>query len=173
MSKKTKLARKRTVQRQDADGVLLSEDTFSEFYAEKEEPYMKFFYTDLSKIFGVAGKELSLFVAISSLMDYKNNVFHNDVRNRDRVCSALKIKAQTYKNGLAALVRTGALKNLNRGVYFVNPSVFAHGEWAKILAERENFKVIINFSNGKKQNVEVVLSKDEGFGEKKACSTKL
>jgi hypothetical protein len=137
------------------DGKLTKQEYQTCIAVPKEEIYMKTFLSSLSKIFGVSGNELSLFVAIAAKANWNTNIFDNNYTNKKEICDLLKIKEQTYKNGLAALVRTGGLKNIKRGLYFVNPEVFARGEWLDILKQREDFKVTLNFSKKHDPIVEI------------------
>jgi hypothetical protein len=47
----------------------------------------------------------------------------------DIICQALEYNPQTYRNGLIELVKCGAIRRLERGVYQINPKIASKGHW--------------------------------------------
>lgn len=49
---------------------------------------------------------------------------------RDTICEKLKWGESMYNQGLAGLVKSGAIRRIKRGFYQVNPHYAGRGEWA-------------------------------------------
>ena len=114
-----------------------------------EPPFVKMYIEDLCSINGLSDADQALLRFLLIRLDYDGYVTLSP-RIRESITKQLGIKKQTFKNRLHKLVQSDIIKPASRNEYLVNPKYFARGEWKKICQQRQNYQLIITYSeNGR------------------------
>lgn len=126
---------------EDAEGnvtITTTEKTTS-VRASNEPDFIKIYTHMWCEANGIPDKWRGLFLEVASRMTYCNandlqhaQLFVTSKLIQQDICAALGWAAKdggTYKKGLAALCKCGALRHICRSTYQVNPEYAGRGEW--------------------------------------------
>jgi len=122
----------------DVDGVETSTkiEKSTSITKNTEPPYIKVYTNMWAEFNGIPVSLRPLFMELATNMSYCNS------KNLDKaqivpiggpigqsIREALGIKERMFRHGLQQLVKLGAIKNVSRGYYQINPSYAGKGEW--------------------------------------------
>ena len=98
---------------------------------EQEPPFVKLYFQDIAKITGLSMGQTDLLFHIVKNMSYKN-IWVAHAYLKEIICMDLGMKLNTLNKYIDFLYKKGILLRLKRGVYLVNPDLFAKGSWKDI-----------------------------------------
>ena len=135
MSKKQnqeKITFAETVEYIDHDtGEIVAEKKFKSVQVEKEPPFIKVYLEDIATINNLppaASKVLNLLI---QHMGY-NNMVPMLKTFKEMICKSLDIKMNTLEKVVRVLLDSGIIHRFSRGLYILDPNLFAKGRWEQI-----------------------------------------
>jgi len=145
-------------------GETLSRESTTVSFLPKEPPYIKVYIQDISRLYGMTPSAGGLLYELASRMSYDGTVCIVSCILQS-ICEKLKIKPQTFRNLLDKFLKNGILCRVGRGVFELNPDLFAKGDWVDISKRRLEFQKRI-----KNQKLQVIIDYDCNTGERKITS---
>lgn len=121
-------------------GEIVRRKTFTSTLIEKEPPHVKIYLEDIAKINDLppaASKVLNILV---QNMGY-NNMVPMLKPFKEVICNSLDIKMNTLEKVVALLKEKHILHTFSRGLYILDPYLFAKGKWENI----KNLRLIIEY----------------------------
>jgi hypothetical protein len=129
-------------------GELLAEEISSyDVRYENEPPYVKTYVSDIMRIQGLTGYTNNVMMEIIRTMGY-NNIFAAFAPIKRVMCANLGVGMDTINKSIDNLSKAGILIRKDRGVYLVDPNLFAKGKWADI--KKLRLTIEYDTSTGKK-----------------------
>lgn len=128
-------------------GEIIRRRKFTNALIEKEPPHVKIYLEDIAKINDLpptASKVLNLLV---QNMGY-NNMVPMLKPFKEAICNSLDIKMNTLEKIVSLLKEKHILHVFSRGLYILDPYLFAKGRWEDI----KNLRLIIEYdTNGNRK----------------------
>lgn len=121
-------------------GEIIRRKKFTSTLIEKEPPHVKIYLEDIAKINDLppaASKVLNILV---QNMGY-NNMVPMLKPFKEVICHSLDIKMNTLEKVIALLKEKHILHTFSRGLYILDPYLFAKGRWEDI----KNLRLIIEY----------------------------
>jgi hypothetical protein len=123
-------------------GEIISTEKLTHAVVEKEPPHVKIYLEDIARINNLppaAAKVLNLLI---QNMGY-NNMVPMLKPFKEVICNALEIKMNTLDKVISELKEKQILHPFARGLYILDPYLFAKGRWENI----KNLRLIIEYDN--------------------------
>jgi hypothetical protein len=117
-----------------------------------EPPFVKLYLEDVALLHKLTTNCSSILYELLNYMDYQGELIITPVRRRE-LSEKLGISERTFKNQLAILTKKRILKNRSYLTYLFNPDLFAKGAWADVNRLRKDFRLTIDYVNGKRKIV--------------------
>lgn len=124
----------------ETTGEIKATRKFKNYKVDKEPPHVKIYLEDIAAINQLppsASKVLNLLV---QSMGY-NNMVPMLKPFKEMICANLDIKINTLEKITSQLVEKGILHKFARGLYLLDPYLFAKGKWENI----QNLRLIIEY----------------------------
>jgi len=103
-----------------------------------EPPFVKLYIDDVIKLKDLPKGNSKLLYQLVRLLNYEGQVILNgSIKNI--IAERLGIKKQSIDNILNNLVKKDIIKRYATGIYLLNPSLFAKGEWSDIRKLRNKY----------------------------------
>lgn len=132
----------------ESTGELIAQKKFKSYKVGKEPPHVKIYLEDIAAINHLppaASKVLNLLI---QHMGY-NNMVPMLKPFKEMICASLDIKMNTLEKVTRNLVEAGILHKYARGLYLLDPHLFAKGRWENI----ENLRLIIEYDEKGKRRL--------------------
>lgn len=121
---------------------------------EKEPPFIKLYIDDIVLLNRLPEGVAGVLYDIVSNMGY-NNLYIAHQTLKEISCKKLGLSLNTYNQYVSKLKSTGILIAMKgRGLYLVNPKLFAKGEWKDI----KNLRLAIDYDTSENSNGKKVIS---------------
>lgn len=123
-----------------------------------EPPFVKLYIEDLSKLLNVKDAPKNLLLMLVQKLDYEGFISITPF-DRERIANRLGINKQTLANYLQKLIKSNIIRNIGRGAFQVNPHLFAKGDWAQIIQQREAYNMGLELRltyDGEKRQIEAI-----------------
>ncbi len=134
--------------------------------ADTEPPYVKLYIEDISKLYDLPASGKDLIYALIRIMDYRGYISLNKAY-KDIICKEIGIQDKTFRNTISKLIKKEVLKLIGKGLYEMNPNLFAKGTWQEIQKRRNNFRLIIDYSYDGDRKINGEVADDQ----KTSCKT--
>lgn len=111
---------------------------------DKEPDYVKLYFSDISRLKSLPPASEKLLLLIAKHMGY-NNTFTAYKPVKVMLCEALGMTMNTLNMQISNLKKAGILISLpqyGRGIYLVDPNLFARGKWEDI----KNLRLTIDYN---------------------------
>ena len=123
-------------------GEIISSETLTTKMIAKEPPHVKIYLEDIARINGLppaASKVLNLLI---QNMGY-NNMVPMLKPFKQVVCNSINIKMNTLEKVIKDLEKASILHRFARGLYILDPNLFAKGKWENI----QKLRLIIEYDS--------------------------
>lgn len=121
---------------------------------EKEPPFIKLYIDDIVLLNRLPEGVAGVLYDIVSNMGY-NNLYIAHQTLKEISCQKLGLSLNTYNQYVSKLKSTGILIAMKgRGLYLVNPKLFAKGEWKDI----KNLRLAIDYDTSENSNGKKIIS---------------
>lgn len=107
---------------------------------EKEPPHVKIYLEDIAKINDLPPAAAKVLNILVQNMGY-NNMVPMLKPFKEVICRSLDIKMNTLEKVIAVLKEKHILHTFSRGLYILDPYLFAKGRWENI----QNLRLIIEY----------------------------
>lgn len=125
--------------------ILHSERTITSILP-KEPPYVKIYLEDIARLTGLPPTASKVLNVLIRNMSY-NNMIPMLKPFKEVICSAIDIKMNTLEKVIGQLEEAGIIHRFARGLYFLDPNLFAKGTWENI----QKLRLVIEYDqNGKR-----------------------
>lgn len=114
-------------------------------FMDSEPPYVKLYIEDISKLYDIPSAGKDLIYALLQRMDYQGYISLSKAY-KELICKEIGVQDKTIRNTLTNLIKKGVIKNIGKGLYEMNPDLFARGTWSDIQKRREKFRLIIDYT---------------------------
>lgn len=155
-----------------------TKETTKKIERSSEPDYIKLYTKVWCEFNQIPNQWRLLFLELITRMSYTNS---NDLKHsqivatggptKEAICKTFNWKSNMYQKGLKALKETGAIKQISRGFYQINPNYAGRGEWKyNPKLERggiEDLKATFDFKN-KTIDLNIIWAddgKDNNFNE--------
>lgn len=155
-----------------------TKETTKKIERSNEPDYIKLYTKVWCEFNQIPNQWRLLFLELITRMSYTNS---NDLKHsqivatggptKEAICKTFNWKSNMYQKGLKALKETGAIKQISRGFYQINPNYAGRGEWKyNPKLERggiEDLKATFDFKN-KTIDLNIIWAddgKDNNFNE--------
>lgn len=161
---KKKIMKEEVVEKVDYDtGEITMERNITTFSVEKEPEYVKLYIDDISRLKGIPEAENDVLHQLVANMSYNNIIctikplkmmMAQNIKKKDGTPQSLSFIDKACSN----LAKHGVIHRVARGVYMVDPELFAKGKWQDI----KKLRLMVEYdpSSGKRKLVSNVS--DEG-----------
>jgi hypothetical protein len=122
-------------------GEALSSEKTVTYRVPREPDFVKVYTGAFKEVVTKKGCHLAMFMLLVDKMGYENEIGLTPA-GRVRICEALGIQAQTFRNHLNDLLERDVLRRTSHGEFIVNPTYIARGEFEKILPRIEAYNKI-------------------------------
>lgn len=129
---------KQTVDHQTGE-VTMVENTKIGF-VDREPDYVKLYVKDVGALKGIRHTSNKVLMEIIGQMGY-NNLFIAYAPIKRNMCQILDMKMSTLNMAIDDLYKKDILIRMERGVYLVDPQLFARGKWSDI----KNLRLMIEY----------------------------
>lgn len=106
--------------------------------------FTKMFYKDLASIYSLSKSALIVFLEMGGLMEKDTNLVCLASAEKQSIYERTKISPQTLYNATSELVKCGLITRKMPGLYMINPEIFAIGNDAKVLQNRDEFNRLLS-----------------------------
>ncbi len=110
-----------------------------------EPAYVKLYIETIGSIENLSGPQRVLLHELALRVGYDGMIVVSPL-SRKRIIAKLGISEKTYRNHMAALVKSGIIIRHSVSDFEANPNYFARGSWREILDRREDFELRVRFS---------------------------
>jgi hypothetical protein len=100
-------------------------------FVDREPDYVKLYVKDIGMLKGIKKSSNKVLMEIIGQMGY-NNLFIAYAPIKRNMCKILDMKMSTINMAIDDLYKSGILLRAERGVYLVDPELFARGKWSDI-----------------------------------------
>lgn len=111
-----------------------------------EPPFIKMYIEDLSHFMGLKERHKDVVFELIKKMDFEGMVTLTP-RSRNAISERLGITAQSFRNYLSEVVKTGLFKRISHNEFLVNPHYFARGDWQSVYSRRKDFVMEIRYTD--------------------------
>jgi hypothetical protein len=147
----TNLIEKNIITQVDENGELLKEEEKTIYRSKGEESFVKFYMGDPSSIVSVSA--IGLLFQMLARMKYDNTVSLS-LLDKEEISSVLSIKSGVIDNQLQKLKKQGVIRNVCRGVFKINPFMFARGNWCDIKKKRKEWACFNKKTDGSCKDID-------------------
>jgi hypothetical protein len=128
-------------------GEIIRHRKFTSTLIDKEPPHVKIYLQDIAKINDLPPAAAKVLNILVQNMGY-NNMVPMLKPFKEVICNTLDIKMNTLEKVIALLKEKQILHTFSRGLYILDPYLFAKGRWADI----KNLRLIIEYDeNGNRR----------------------
>lgn len=121
-------------------GEIIRRKTFTNALVEKEPPHVKIYLQDIAKINDLPPAAAKVLNILVQNMGY-NNMVPMLKPFKEVICNSLDLKMNTLEKVIAVLKEKHILHTFSRGLYVLDPYLFAKGKWENI----QNLRLIIDY----------------------------
>lgn len=121
-------------------GEIIRRKRFTNALIEKEPPHVKIYLEDIAKINDLPPAAAKVLNILVQNMGY-NNMVPMLKPFKEVICNSLNIKMNTLEKVIALLKEKQILHTFARGLYILDPYLFAKGKWENI----KNLRLIIEY----------------------------
>ncbi len=100
-------------------------------FADREPDFVKLYVSDISRMHGLPPSTDKVLLEIIGQMGY-TNIFAAYAPIKRHFCNILGISMDTLNKSIDQLFKKGLLIRVERGMYMVDPNLFARGKWEDI-----------------------------------------
>lgn len=111
-----------------------------------EPPFIKMYIEDLSHFIGLKERHKDVVFELIKKLDFEGMVTLTP-RSRNAIAERLGINAQSFRNYLSEVVKTGLFKRISHNEFEVNPHYFARGDWQSVYHRRKEFVMQIRYTD--------------------------
>ena len=146
--KKQKVTQQETTTVIDSEtGEILKTTDIKSFQVEKEPNYVKMYIDDISKLKNIPPSSNEVLNVLVRNMSYGNIVVMIKPI-KDRIMEHTGLSLNTINKSIDNLYKAGILIRQSRGVYLVDPTLFAKGKWEDI----KKLRLVVDYkSDGTKE----------------------
>jgi hypothetical protein len=112
-------------------GEIIATEQTTISYGEKEPAYVKLYVDDVVRLVGLPPSTTTVLMEIIGNIGYQN-IFAAYAPVKRMICKTLDININTLNKAIQNLYQKGILLRVERGVYIVDPNLFARGKWEDI-----------------------------------------
>lgn len=123
-------------------GEIISSERVTSKLIVKEPPHVKIYLDDIARINGLPPAASKVLNVLIQNMGY-NNMVPMLKPFKEVICSNIGIKMNTLEKVLKELESTGIIHRFARGLYIMDPNLFAKGKWENI----QKLRLIIEYDN--------------------------
>ena len=109
-------------------------------FVDREPDYVKLYVKDVGALKGIRHTSNKVLMEIIGQMGY-NNLFIAYSPIKRSMCNILDMKMSTLNMAIDDLYKKDILIRVERGVYLVDPGLFARGKWSDI----KNMRLMIEY----------------------------
>lgn len=140
-----------------------SEKQTSKRYIPAEPPYVKLYVEDISALHQLPKGSSSLLHELLREVGYEGRINLNSSVKK-RIAKNLEYKnVQSVSNGLRTLCDKAMLRNIERGVYEVNPHLFGRGDWSNIFEKRQEFSFTVFYDKDGNRKIKTDFEKEDSI----------
>lgn len=121
-------------------GQIIKEVTNSTRMVPKEPPHVKIYLDDIASLNSLPASCSRLLYVLITSMGY-NNMVPMLKPFKEMLCSKLDMKINTLEHLVSQLNEAGVMHKFGRGLYILDPHLFAKGKWENI----EQLRLIIEY----------------------------
>lgn len=121
-------------------GEIITSETFTKVLMEKEPPHVKIYLEDIAKINDLPPAAARVLNLLVQNMGY-NNMVPMLKPFKEVICESLDIKMNTLDKVIGQLKEKGVLHVFGRGLYILDPYLFAKGKWENI----KNLRLVVDY----------------------------
>jgi hypothetical protein len=115
----------------ESTGEILKTENTKVSFADREPDFVKFYVSDINRMKGLPPSTDKVLLEIIGQMGY-SNIFAAYAPMKRVLCRNLNISIETLNKSIDQLYKKGILIRIERGVYLVDPNLFARGKWEDI-----------------------------------------
>lgn len=148
-------------------GEIKKEQTTETIYVPSEPPFVKMYIDDVGTLAKIHKGANALLHELAMRVDYDGYVSLNKIV-RKKICEKLDILNQVLSNYLQILKKKNLVIEECRGVYFLNPTFFAKGQWCDVYKNRGKYSSMtmeIKYKEDGTKEVKTKLTKTKGQEE--------
>lgn len=119
-------------------GEILSEESTTVHQIPEEPPYVKLYLDDLIKLNDLPKSSSAILYEFVRKMNYDGFIVINASIKR-MIGADLGVKEQSISNAISTFVKKDIMHRFDKGVYILNPSLFAKGKWTDVRKLREQY----------------------------------
>ena len=129
-------------------GEIITEVSSKVFTVQREPDYVKLYVQDLSKLKGLTKGTNSILLSLVKRLPYNNELVLVASVKRAIMKETL-MSMETVNKALKALVAKDVLIRKDRGLYLMNPNLFARGSWEDI----KKIRLSIEYGEGETKSI--------------------
>ncbi len=129
-----KLSQKTEITVIDQDGQILKHEVERVFKIKKETepPYVKLYLDNINKVTTLKRGSIDVLIKLIELVEYNTNRVILTPSHRKEIAKSLNVGIGSLSNSLTDLKKSRILIDVDKGIFLLDPSVLAKGEWSKI-----------------------------------------
>lgn len=140
----------------DENGEVISVETITTKFVEREPDYVKLYITDILKLSNISKSNNDILFSILKRMNYNNEVFLLSYV-KEEIAGELGLKAVTINKAIGVLTDKDILIRKARGCYLINPFFFGRGKWEDI----KKIRLELTYDSRGKHIYKVEIERDE------------
>jgi hypothetical protein len=113
------------------NGEILSTETITTKYVEREPDFVKLYISDILKLSDISKGNNDILLALLKRINYENEVFVMS-HVKEEIAKELNLKVVTINKAISILSEKNILLRKARGCYLMNPFFFGRGKWENI-----------------------------------------
>ncbi len=113
--------------------------------APREPPYVKVYTENVGCIEGLGAPQRTLLYELVLRISYGGAIQVTPLE-RKKIIKALGISEKTFRNNMAAIIKSGLIIRHSPSDYEANPHYFARGSWKEILDRQQDFELRIRYN---------------------------
>ena len=131
MTKKKVLWQENKTTIDETTGEIITSEKTEITFADREPDFIKLYVSDISRMNGLPPSTDKVLLEIIGQMGY-SNIFAAYAPMKRFFCKKLGISMETLNKSVDQLYKKGILVRIERGMYLVDPNLFARGKWEDI-----------------------------------------
>lgn len=116
-------------------GEVLDSEIVTTSVVNKEPNFVKLYVKDIGKLLNLTKSDTSVLFCILGIIGY-DNIFYAMVNTKTKIMEDIGTPMNTVNDSIRNLNNAGILIRQGKGVYLVNPELFARGSWKDVVKIR-------------------------------------